>query len=134
MTKNERLASELEREKMWKDTEFQRRLQELQKSLFSPGGVGGSTGSSVQFAPQGGQIGQFGGGPQTSMDRFSENNPLEMAMLQNRRSTMMNYRPSPGMGIPGPADTPYTAQFGSLGDPKNQQIWQQWIAALMGRR
>lgn len=105
MTKNERLASELEREKMWKDTEFQRRLQELQKSLFSPGGVGGSTGSSVQFAPQDGQIGRMSGG--TAADRMLENNPELSAYMQRLRGAKM---------ITGPNANPYALgyNFGTL--------------------
>ena len=103
-TKNTRLEAELERERMWKDTEFRKRLEELQKSL----NTGGNTGSSVQFGPQaGGQIGQFGGAPQTSIDRMMETNPELATYMQRIRGAKM---------ITGPNANPYALgyNFGTL--------------------
>lgn len=113
MAKNERLAAELEREKMWKDTAFQKRLEDLQKSLYSNQGIGGSVGGGVGSQSTAGsyggsQIGQFGGGgQQTSIDRMMEMNPELATYMQRLRSARL---------ITGPNANPYALgyNFGTL--------------------
>ena len=103
-TKNSRLEAELAREKMWNDILFQKKLEELQKSVSG----GGGTSSSVQFSQQpsgGSQIGMMGGG--TSADRFLEDNPELSSYMQRLRGARM---------ITGPNANPYALgyNFGTL--------------------